>query len=309
MRHNSRMAGEGFNILINRRSGTVLNMGEPAVEAAIHDSGLDVAELCFSEPDTMSENLDRLIESPLPLLIGGGDGTIRESAKVLAERGKAFGVLPFGTMNLLPHDLGIDTLPQALKAYAHGVRTEAIDAGYVNGKLFLCCASIGTMPQASVYREQKRDMSNFWLFPRLFMFVLDNIDRHKRERIVLDVDGQMTKFHTPAVVVSANRFADSDTLTESNFKRQTLDGGELAAYVMTTKSKVSHMRLLMRLLFGHWLRDPDLKEMTGRRIKLWSRHKRALVSIDGEVEKLRTPLEFTLKPRHVQVLIPEPEAG
>jgi diacylglycerol kinase family enzyme len=309
MRHNGRMADKGFNILINRRSGTVLNMGEAAVEAAIRDSGLEVAELCLSEPDQMAENLNRLIDSPRPLLVGGGDGTIRESAKVLAERGKAFGVLPFGTMNLLPHDLGIDTLQQALKAYAQGVRTDAIDAGYVNGELFLCCASIGTMPQASVYREKKRDVSKFWLFPQLFMFVLDNLDRHKRDRIVLDVDGEMTRFHTPAVVVSANRFADSDKLTESNFKRQTLDGGELAAYVMTTKSKVSHMRVLMRLLLGHWLRDPDLKEMTGHRMKLWSRHKRALVSIDGEVEKLHTPLEFTLKPRHVQVLVPEPAPG
>ncbi len=305
MRHNGRMAGKGFNILINRRSGTVLNMGEAAVEAAIHDSGLEVAELCLSEPDKMSENLDRFIKGSQPLLVGGGDGTIRESARVLSERGKAFGVLPFGTMNLLPHDLGIDTLQQALKAYAQGVRTDAIDAGFVNGELFLCCASIGTMPQASVYREQKRDVAKLWLFPQLFMFVLDNLDRHKRERIVLDIDGEMSRFHTPAVVVSANRFADSDKLTESNFKRRTLDGGELAAYVMTTKSRVSQMRVLMRLVFGHWLRDPDLKEMTGNRIKLWSRHKKALVSIDGEVETLRTPLEFTLKPRYVKVLIPE----
>lgn len=305
MLHNGGMAGKGFNILINRRSGTVLNMGEPAVQAAIHDSGLEVAELCLSEPDAMAENLDRLIGRPHPLLIGGGDGTIRESAKVLAERGKAFGVLPFGTMNLLPHDLGIDTLHSALKAYAQGVRIGAIDAGFVNGEIFLCCASIGTMPQASVYREQKRDVSKIWLFPQLFMFVLDNLDRHKRDRIVLDIDGEMTRFHTPAVVVSANRFADSDKLTESNFKRQTLDGGELAAYVMTTKTRAGHMRLLMRLLFGHWLRDPDLREMTGQRMKLWSRHKRQLVSIDGEVEKMHTPLEFTIRPRHVQVLIPE----
>ncbi|MBW8734908.1 MAG: diacylglycerol kinase, partial [Asticcacaulis sp.] len=250
------MAGKGFNILINRRSGTVLAMGEPAVEAAITDSSLDVAELCFSEPDQMSANLDRLIKSQQPLIVGGGDGTIRECAKVLAEQGKAFGVLPFGTMNLLPHDLGFDTLQNALKAYARGVTTSAIDAGFVNGELFLCCASIGTMPQASVYREQKRDVSKIWLFPQLFMFVLENLDRHKRDRIVLDIDGEMTRFHTPAVVVSANRFADSDKLTESNFKRQTLDGGELAAYVMTTRTRAGHVRLLMRLLFGHWLLEP-----------------------------------------------------
>jgi diacylglycerol kinase family enzyme len=296
--------GEGFNILINRKSGTVLNMGEPAIEAAITASEILVTELCWSDPEDMQANLERLSQKRERLLIGGGDGTIRETAKYLATHKKAFGVLPFGTMNLLAVDLGFTSLQQALATYAAGTREETMDAGFVNGEIFLCCASIGTMPQASVYREARRMTNKLLLLPQMFLFVADNMKRHRRERIVLEIDGKMQKFRTPAVVISANRFADSEKLTESNFKRISLSGGELAAYIFSTKSPTAHIRLMWRLIFGHWLKDPDLIERTGPRFKIWSQHHKPLVSIDGEVIKLKTPLDFTVKPGLVHVLLP-----
>lgn len=298
---------DSFNILINRKSGTVLSMGEPAIEAAITASEIPVAELCLSDPEDMQANLERLSKKRERLLIGGGDGTIRETAKYLADHGKAFGVLPFGTMNLLAADLGFTSLPQALEAYARGTCEERMDAGFVNGEIFLCCASIGTMPQASVYREARRMTNKFLLLPQMFFFVADNMKRHGRARIVVEENGRMTRYRTPAVVVSANRFADSEKLTESNFKRISLSGAELAAYIFSTKSPTGHIRLLWRLIFGHWLKDPDLIERTGTHFKIWSQHHKPLVSIDGEVMKLKSPLDFTLKPDHVHVLMPLPE--
>lgn len=300
---------ESFNILINRKSGTVLSMGEPAVEAAITASGIPVAELCLSEPGDMQTHLERLSQMPERLLIGGGDGTIRETAKYLATHKKAFGVLPFGTMNLLAVDLGFTALTQALDAYAKDTCEETMDAGFVNGEIFLCCASIGTMPQASVYREANRMTNKLLLLPQMFFFVADNMGKHRRERIVVEENGQMTKYRTPAVVVSANRFADSEKLTESNFKRTSLSGGELAAYIFSTKSPAGHIRLLWRLIFGHWLKDPDLIERTGTRFRIWSQHHKPLVSIDGEVMKLKSPLAFTLKPDFVHLLMPDEQVS
>lgn len=298
------MTRDGFNILINAKSGTVLNMGRPVIEAAIADSRLPLAELCFSEPEEMADNLARLAAQPHPLLIGGGDGSIREAAKFLTDKDKPFGVLPFGTMNLLAHDLGVTTLKDALAGYAAGARETLIDAGFVNGELFLCCASIGVMPQASRYRERKRLSNAVLLMPQLFWFILNNLDMHKRERVSVEVDDAASVHRTPAVVVSANRFADSLELTESNFKRCALDGGELAVYIFTTQSHATHLRFLWRLLFGRWLKDPALIEMTGRNVRLKNHHRRDLVSIDGEVMRLKNPLEFSLKPRHVRVLTP-----
>lgn len=298
------MASQGFNILINVKSGTVLNMGVPAVEAAIEASGIAVASLNLCEPQDIDRELERLSQAKEPLLIGGGDGTIRDCANALSKTGKAFGVLPFGTMNLLAQDLELHSLQAALKAYAEGARTEAVDAAYVNGEIFLCCASIGTMPHASKVREEAREAHDPFLFPKLFLYVLNNLDRHKRQRVVIEIDGQMEKLHTAAVVIANNRFADSTKLTESNFKRHSLKDGELAAYAPTTRTPTSHLRFLSRLIFGHWLKDPDLKELIGHKMTLWTRRKRELVSIDGEVLKMATPLQFTLKPKSIQLLVP-----
>ncbi|ESQ80828.1 diacylglycerol kinase family protein [Asticcacaulis sp. YBE204] len=298
--------GNAFNILINGKAGTVLNLGQPAIESAVESSGIALKELCFSEPDDMEANLKRFSEDEAPLLVGGGDGTLLSSAEYLSKHTqKAFGVLPFGTMNLLAKDLSINTLSEALTAYAGEFEETAMDAGFVNGHMFLCCASIGTMPQASVYREKNRGTNIMLLIPQLFFFVIDNFEKRKSERIVLDIDGKMTKFRSPAVVVSINRFADSTLLTQNNFKRVSLQGGELAAYISTTKTRASHLRFVTSLLFGHWLKDPDLKEIFAKKIKLWSGHKKQLVSIDGEVVKMPTPLEFTLKARHVHLLVPK----
>lgn len=298
-----------FNILINKRAGTVLAMGEPAIEAAIASSGITVAELLFCEPDRIESELERLAGLPAPLLVGGGDGTLRDCAQVLARAKKPFGVLPFGTMNLLATDLGLTSLQQALTAYAGEVREQAMDAGFVNGEIFLCCASIGTMPRASIFREKNRLTNKVILIPQLFLFILRHFDMHKRDRWALEIDGRVTRVRSPAIVVSANRFADSQTLTESNFKRQRLDGGELAAYVFVAHTHATHLRFMWRLLFGHWLKDPDLTESTGTAMRLWSGHHKPLVSIDGEVSKMRAPLTFTLKPGWVRVLVPAAEAA
>lgn len=294
----------GFHVLINIKSGTVLAMGVPAVEAAIKAAGLEVASLTLSEPADMQSELARLAQEKAPLLIGGGDGTIRDCAQALADSGKAFGILPLGTMNLMAQDLELPSLQAALKAYAEGAQVEAVDAAYVNDEIFLCCASIGTMPHASQVREQARKAHDLLLFPKLFLYVFDNLDKHKRQRVVVETDGRMEKLHTAAVVVANNRFADSTRLTESNFRRHSLKHGELAAYAPTTKTRTSHLRFLARLIVGHWLKDPDLKEIVGHKMTLWTRRKKELVSIDGEVVKMNTPLVFTLKPQSIRLLVP-----
>ncbi len=306
------MAAESYNILINARSGTVLDMGEDAIRAAIEVSGIGVAELFFSAPEDMSEQLQRLSRGKSPLLVGGGDGTIREVAKSLSEqvligRGKPFGILPFGTMNLMARDLGLETLQDALNGYARGSYVRDVDAGVINGELFLCCASIGTMPQAAVFREENRTTNKLLLMPQLFMFVVNHLEDNKRQRIRLALDRRkQMKFRAAALVISANRFADSDLWTANNFKRATLDGGELALYATETKSRASHLRLMAGLLTGGWLKDPDLSHLSGQRATILTKRRQELVSIDGEVMELNTPLACRIRPKAVRLLVPTP---
>jgi diacylglycerol kinase family enzyme len=299
------VADTPYNILINARSGTVLNMGRDAIEAAIAHSGIEVAELCFADPENMQAETDRLIALDAPLLIGGGDGTLKESAKHICAMDKPFGILPFGTMNLLAHDLNMFSLNEALKAYANGAVVESIDAGFVGDEIFLCCASLGTMPQASVFREENRERNPLLFLPQLFLFVVNQLEKNKHKKMTLYFDGRKKRLRTAALVVSANRFADTTSWTQNNFKRDTLTGGVLAVYAARTQTKWGHIRLLLRMLVGDWLHDPELDERTAQKVGIRTHRKRELVSIDGEVLEMAMPLEFTIRPKLVKLLVPK----
>jgi diacylglycerol kinase family enzyme len=293
-----------YNILINAKAGTVLAMGIPALKDAFTLSGIEIAELCLCAPKDMAETLKRLCESDTPLLVGGGDGTIRETAKALSQGQKAFGILPFGTMNLLAKDLGLVSLTQALDAYARGSFEDAIDAAYVNGEIFMCAASIGPMPKASKLRENNRKTSKFLLLPKLFFYIIEQFEKYKRQKIILKLDGDIRRFRASAVVVSNNRFSRTANWLEHNFKRETLKGGLLAVYAAETKTHFGHLKFLFRLMLGNWLNDPSLSEFIGRSATLSTRRKKEWVSLDGEVFRMMRPLRFSLKPESIRILVP-----
>jgi diacylglycerol kinase (ATP) len=88
------------------------------------------------------------------LLIGGGDGTLNEVLNGVASLPGAlerttFGVIPLGTGNDFAQALGIPTeLDRALEVLLGG-RTVAVDAGRVNGRLFVNVSAGGFIAEVS----------------------------------------------------------------------------------------------------------------------------------------------------------------
>jgi YegS/Rv2252/BmrU family lipid kinase len=77
------------------------------------------------------------------VLACGGDGTVAACAEGVTGTGVALGIIPLGTGNLLARNLGIPTgLEEALEV-ALGDEQQPIDAGEVNGTLFVVMAGLG----------------------------------------------------------------------------------------------------------------------------------------------------------------------
>jgi diacylglycerol kinase family enzyme len=70
-------------------------------------------------------------------------------------------------------------------------------------------------------------------------------------------------------------------------ERERLDEGEL------------HLYVAKGLLPGEW------HERTARRFEIDARAGRLPAAVDGEPEQLETPLEFTLEPQALRVLVPQ----
>ncbi len=295
----------GFHIYINEGAGTVRRMGKAALEALISASGLDVECLYFLEPHDMLEKI-RECDEGVPVLIGGGDGTIRSCAAYFAKKNISFGVLPLGTMNLLARDLNIpDQIDSALGAYARGVEMFEIDAGMVNDEMFLCCSGLGTMPEASEYREQYRGDSQPILIPRLTAYVLRQMDRMNRKKLTLFLDGKKQKIKTSALVISSNQYGPQGRWTEENFLRTSLQDGILGVYSAAPYTFWDKLRLLFRLRMGDWKRDKALQEWDCTDLKIESHDETVLLSLDGETQEFDMPLEFSILPKHIKILIPK----
>ena len=94
------------------------------------------------------------------VVVGGGDGSIRTVASVLAETSVPLGVLPLGTLNHFVKDLGIPLpLEEAAATIAAG-HLRVVDLAEVNGRVFVNNVSLGLYAE-EFDAETGRFLGNF----------------------------------------------------------------------------------------------------------------------------------------------------
>jgi diacylglycerol kinase (ATP) len=80
------------------------------------------------------------------LVVGGGDGSLNEAVTGLLRRAGAppvLGILPFGTANVLAHELALPFGPEAIADLVAAGRTRALHLGRVGERPFLLMVSAG----------------------------------------------------------------------------------------------------------------------------------------------------------------------
>lgn len=300
------MAETAFHLLINSDSATAHALGREKIEAAIQESGIDIISFDYLAAAEFKMRLHALLDSPYTILVGGGDGTIAMSSALHIERKKPFGIIPMGTMNLLAGDLHLplDFL-ECLKAYKE-TQSVAIDVGILNDRLFLCCASWGTMPEASKFREENRGQPHPILFARLIPYIFKQMDKAFKKRIKLTMDGHTRSIRTAMLIVSNNLY-DKPSIA-APFKKGSLQDGLLGVYKISPRGPINKIRLLMNLKMGLWKNDPFIHEYKARHVKVDTRRQEDLISLDGEPMKLKGPYNISLMRQALPVILPRASA-
>ncbi len=294
-----------FDILINKNAGTVLNQGEEQIERQITDvlNGR-VRNLHFLMPDEINQYLDRYKNSSNQLLIGGGDGTISAAARQLQPHDKPFGILPLGTMNLLAGDLNISPdFITALTQYWQHERTH-IDVGAVNDKIFLCNAVLGVVPEATKVREKARRTRSLTSWSHLITAVMKGFDEKNRKKIVLYWNKRKEQKQANAIIVANNSYVRQPKQAHDRLKRPSLTCGKLSIYTAKPANLFDSARLLFRLTAGDWQRDRAIDAFETETLDIDIKEDKALLTIDGELEEVPTPLHFTVKPKALPLLVP-----
>ena len=264
----------GF-LIVNPRSGdggadALLAAAQShGIETHVLDDGDDLPTLARAAPDG-------------PLGMAGGDGSLAAVAEVAIERGLPFVCVPFGTRNHFARDLGLDRNDPlaALAAFADG-EERRIDVGRAGDRLFLNNVSLGVYARLVHRREHHRRRSD--AFARLRALAIAATERHPAR---LTVDGE--PLQARIVLISNNRYELS---VLSIGERERLDEGRL------------HLYAPLGLLRSTW------EERSAERFTVAAGGRRLRAAIDGEPVTLETPVEFSVEPQALRLLVPRDPLG
>jgi diacylglycerol kinase family enzyme len=230
----------------------------------------------------------------------GGDGTVNAVASALVGTNAALGVIPMGTLNHFAKDLGLPLETDAALGVLTSGRAVAVDVGQVNDRFFVNNSGLGLYPEMVFNREQ-RQKAGASKWHAAFIESVRALVRYRRLRLDIEVNGQQRRRHTAAVFVGNNEYSLDATLTA---ERRSLVGGHLCLYVAHPENRMRLGWLAIRALFGNPRADHEFDKLISDRFTILSRHRRVLVSLDGEVTTLVPQLVYRSRPLALRVMVP-----
>jgi diacylglycerol kinase family enzyme len=299
-------AGRRFVIVYNARAGTAQRFPPETLATLAREHGLDVTfDSRTAAP--LDQRIKEAAASDANVVVAaGGDGTVTAAAQALRGSDKLLGILPLGTANLLARDLQLMLQPPAWFEALAGMEPRTIDAGEVNGRLFLHKVVMGTVLETAIAREairDRRDPGAIIEFLRDFVMRLSYAGRFAVE--IAPKDGERRLDIVEALAIANN---DYDEGIGRFFSRERLDRGMLTLYVLHDLRLFHAMRIFFEMLLGNWRRDPAIDIQHVEAVTIRTRRHRVKAMLDGEVQRLRTPLTFRILPRAISVLAPPPPA-
>lgn len=292
-----------YQVILNEKSGTVVAGVDPAaVQAAFARAGI-AAQVRLVAPTEIEAALRAAAGTyPDAVIIGGGDGTVRSAAAVLAGTGVALGVLPLGTLNHFAKDLGIpDATDEAIAALSAGIAAD-VDVAEVNGQVFVNNCSLGSYPEAVRHREALRRQRGHRKGWAMCQAVLRAFVRLRRLRLRIAVDAQPARaVRAPFVFVANNRY--SGHLLSAHL-RPTLEGGRLWVYTAHAHRHLTIIRMFFQSLFRRIDAADALEAQSGQEVVIEHAAGALAAAVDGELVLLQSPLRFRIRPRALRVLRP-----
>src|ERR1700731_3971601 len=155
--------------LLNASAGTIERQGgrtlQEVLVSAFEKHGISVG-LEFLPGVKLRSAAERIRQQVVrgeldAVVVGGGDGSIRTVASVLAGSDVPLGIIPLGTLNHFARDLRIPVFADRAIAVIASGEKRYVDVGEINGKIFINNSSIGIYPYLVLERERRRRRKRF----------------------------------------------------------------------------------------------------------------------------------------------------
>jgi len=194
-------------------------------------------------------------------------------------------------------------IPFDLEAAAQTIvagHTTDVDVAEVNNRIFLNNSSLGLYP-IIVRERQKQQRLGFGKWPAFFWAIIQAFRRYPLLDVRLRVNNELLETKSPFVFIGNNQYA-MDLLNVG--LRERLDKGVLSIYITHRTSRLRLIVLALRAVFGRMRNDKDFLALRSNEVKIQSAHRRLRVALDGEITVMEPPLEYSIRPRALRVIVP-----
>ena len=234
------------------------------------------------------------------IVAGGGDGTVSAVAGVLAGSGVPLGVLPLGTLNHFAKDLAIPLKPEEALEVILGGHTTTVDAGEVNGKLFLNNSSLGLYARIVRLRQRyhARGIAKWFVAAWAMLKVME---QNPVFTVRIGANGETMRYRSSLVMIGNNAYRMEGLDAGA---RDTLSGGMLGVYVVQSEGKMALARLVWQIITGRVEEGDEIEMQRATEVTVETGTSSVPVTRDGEVEQMTMPLRYRIRAGVLEVLVP-----
>ena len=202
------------------------------------------------------------------LAVAGGDGTLNEAANGLATRGSAvmdaapvLAVLPFGTANVLAHEIGLGIDEARITDAAAGGRPTQIYLGQANGRRFLLMAGVGfdAAVVAGVGTALKRQLGKGAYVWRMVL----ELFRYSFPVFTVTIDGGA--YPCASAIVAKGHFYGGRFVCAPDAK---LTDADFQVCLFLSAGRLAVLRYALALGMGRLHKLRDVKLVRGRDIRI-----------------------------------------
>jgi diacylglycerol kinase family enzyme len=288
-------------VILNPASGSGTAATADGITELFAAGGDAVAITRLGDGVSVPDVVHQAIKAGAPAVVAaGGDGTVSAVAAALIGSDVPLGVLPVGTLNHFAKDLGLPLKLEEAVEIVQGRNVRVVDAGEVNGRIFLNNSSIGVYPRLVELRDRYRESGiTKWIAAAWAGLAVLRLRPFMGVRIE-SPEGVLLR-RTPFVLVGNNEYQMSGLHATS---RESLTGGKLAVYVMKAQGRPSLLRLAWQVLRRGVSETPELDFLSVAETTVETRRRNLQVALDGEVVTLQSPLRYKILPGVLRVLAP-----
>jgi diacylglycerol kinase family enzyme len=237
----------------------------------------------------------------------GGDGSLNTVAQAAHAAGCAMGVIPYGTFNYFARTHGIPTDPAAAAQLLMQAQPSPVQVAAINERLFLVNASLGVYPELLQDREAYKARFGRSRWVAFVAAVVTLLRAQRRLRLHIEMGATARDVQTLTLFVGNNRLQLEQLGAEPT---DTLAGtpghGSMAALMLRPIGTLAMIRLMLHGAMGRLGEAAGVESFEFHhmvvRPRLAPGRKEVVVAFDGEVTRMRSPIDIRVLDKPLYLL-------